>query len=729
MLGLFVVGITTGALAQADQRRPAESGSEKTTKQAGDVTAPATDEPRIGHLIRLDGTVTDKVERRVKRFVSEAIFKSIENGEWPVFIFEIRPGHSEHGKALDLARYLCSNKLNRSRTVAYLPETLSGHAILVALACQEIMMGPDAEIGNAGIDETSIKPSMRSAYEEIARTRHTVPVDLALKMLDPNLELLEVETDVSREFVLKDGLEKLKQKQSVDTVKVVSPAGKPGIFRADELRQWGYVSYLADDRHAVAKGLGLPASAVNEDFALDGQLRPVRIAVKGPITSALTDQVQNIVQSQIRDNDVNLICLWLDSPGGSPTDSINLANFLVGLNSSERRTVAYIPSQALADAAYIALACDDIVMHPEAVLGGSGAYELPANQIPATATSVAAVAKLKHHSPALAAAIVDPQLTVYRYTRLNDGYIEFFTEDEAEGLADAANWRRGEAVTTQGKPLRLRGDDAEQQGVAHAVVHDFAEFKAEYGLENDPRLVEPGWADFLVDALNSPGVSILLLLLGAAALYAELQSPGIGLGGLIAALCFLLYFWSAFLGGTAGWLEVLLFLAGIGCLVLEIFVLPGFGVFGLAGGLLVIISLVLASQTFVLPRNDYQLTQLRNSLLVMMGAGLGTAVAVAVIRRYVAHTPMFNRMLLAPPSNEELSTIAEREALASLSHLVGRQGMTTTPLMPSGKAQFGEQLVDVLADGEFVDRGRTVEVVEVRGNRVLVRDPELRPKV
>lgn len=137
-----------------------------------------------------------------------------------------------------------------------------------------------------------------------------------------------------------------KRKKSVGSVKVVSPAGKPGMFTAGQMRDWKFVSYLATDRLSVAKGLGLPASAVDEDFSLDGQLRPVRIAVKGPITAALTDQWQNIIQNQVRDADVNLICLWIDSPGGSPTDSVNFANFLVGLDSTQRRTVAYIPSQA-----------------------------------------------------------------------------------------------------------------------------------------------------------------------------------------------------------------------------------------------------------------------------------------------------------------------------------------------------------------------------------------------
>jgi membrane-bound ClpP family serine protease len=175
------------------------------------------------------------------------------------------------------------------------------------------------------------------------------------------------------------------------------------------------------------------------------------------------------------------------------------------------------------------------------------------------------------------------------------------------------------------------------------------------------------------------------------------------------------------LGGTAGWLEVLLFLAGLTCLALEVFVLPGFGLFGLAGGLLVIASLVLASQTFVLPRNDYQLHHLRNSLLMLTGAGVGMVLAAAAMRRYLPHTPVLNNMVLAPPSSEEVTRINEREALTRLEHLLGHRGIAFTPLVPGGKARIGDELVDVLTDGEFVDRGLPVEVVEVRGNRVVVR--------
>jgi membrane-bound ClpP family serine protease len=221
--------------------------------------------------------------------------------------------------------------------------------------------------------------------------------------------------------------------------------------------------------------------------------------------------------------------------------------------------------------------------------------------------------------------------------------------------------------------------------------------------------------------LASPGVAWLLLLIGGAALYAELQSPGIGVGAFVAGVCFLLYFWSKHLDGTAGWLEVLLFVAGLCCILLELFVLPGTAIFGLGGGLLVIVSLVLASQTFVIPHNEYQMTELRNSLLGLISAAVGIGIAAIVIRRYVPHAPWLSHIMLEPPSDEEIEELNQREALVDFDHLLGHEGVATTQLTPSGKARFGNELVDVIADGELVSRGSEVVVTEVHGNRVVVK--------
>ena len=216
----------------------------------------------------------------------------------------------------------------------------------------------------------------------------------------------------------------------------------------------------------------------------------------------------------------------------------------------------------------------------------------------------------------------------------------------------------------------------------------------------------------------------LLLFVGVVALFVELQAPGTAVGGFVAAVCFLLFFWSHYLGGTAGWLEVTLFAAGVVCLLLEIFVLPGFGIFGLGGGIMILASIVLASQTSgsIIPHNDYQFEQLQSSLLTIAGAGLGVIVVAAILRKRLPRSRLFGHLMLEPPAGEEAEIIRRREALVDFRELVGTRGTATTQLTPSGKARFGNTLVDVMADGEVIDRGAAIEVVEVRGSRVLVRE-------
>ena len=209
---------------------------------------------------------------------------------------------------------------------------------------------------------------------------------------------------------------------------------------------------------------------------------------------------------------------------------------------------------------------------------------------------------------------------------------------------------------------------------------------------------------------------MLFRSIGGAGLYIELHTPGVGLGGFVAMVAFIVYFWSQYLHGTAGWLEVMLFLAGVICIAAEIFVLPGFGVLGLGGGLLVIGSLVLASQSFVIPANDYQIRQLQWSLLGILGAAAGIGVVASVARRWLPSAPVFRNVLLAPPAAD--GDLDDSDRLAGL---IGTEGMTTTRLAPAGKARLAGTVYDVTAEGGLIEPGTAVRVVDVRGRRVVVR--------
>ncbi len=213
----------------------------------------------------------------------------------------------------------------------------------------------------------------------------------------------------------------------------------------------------------------------------------------------------------------------------------------------------------------------------------------------------------------------------------------------------------------------------------------------------------------------------LLIFLGGLGIYIELHAPGLGIGAFMAVVAFALFFWGNFLEGTAGWLEVTLFVTGCLCLLTEIFILPGFAIFGLGGGALILASIVLASQTFFIPQNEYQMARLQTSLMGLTLSVGGLIAAIWVLNHWLPHTPVLQHVFLAPPEGEEAEIISRREMLVDLDNLLGTVGVTTTPLGPSGKARFGNHLVDVISTGEFIPRDSQVVVTEVHGNRVVVR--------
>lgn len=709
-------------VAGADSE-PTDTVKPASPEAANDATKGRAD----GRLIRIPLPITGNVDVRVKRAVQDVLGELTDGATRPVLVFEFWTPPSTEGtgsefeRCLSLARFLASDRLSHVRTVAYVPQSIKGHAVLVAIACEEIITSSRAELGEAGIDEKWIDPTVRRGYSEIADRRRTIPAAVALGMLDADLTVYKVETASGVRYVLEDERESLRQQATVKDVTTLIPAGEMGRFTGDELRlEYGFVSYLVEDRRELAAVLNLAASQLEVDPSLGDQWHPIRIDLSGPVTGQAVGHFERAVQDRMRSESVNFVCLWIDSPGGSPVESIRMANFLADMDSSRVRTVAYVAGEARADAALIALACDHLVMHEKAVLGGPGAHELSPDEIDAVTEAIRHLAGTKSRRWSLICAMIDPQLVVHRYTLRGTQVVEYFSEEEWKEQPDPKAWIQGPEVTIPGKPFLAEGSRAETLGLARYTVANYDEFKALYHLENDPELVEPNWAHEVIDALAAPHVAATLLFFAGFALIAELMSPGIGAGAFISTLCFALFFWSKYLHGTAGWLEIVLFATGVLCLVIEVLVLPGFGVFGLGGGALIVASLILASQTFVFPRNEYQLHQLPRSLFMVAASGGGVIAGMVLLRRYLHRAPVLRRVMLTPPAGEELTELSRRESLVDWRHLIGQQGTTTTPLTPSGKARFGDELVDVITEGVAVSRGAPIVVVDVIGNRVIV---------
>jgi membrane-bound serine protease (ClpP class) len=716
----------------------AQENAEKKAAPAGDAAAaanaeqaPAKGKTGSGVLVRLSLPINPNGGSRFERTVRRALPKLPPADPRPVLIVEFSVGQSKEGQGSEfhsanaLAEFLISPELKHVKTVAYIPQTIRGHSVLVALACNEIVMAPNAEIGDAGVDEPDKIPIRKETYDRIARATLTVPPAIALKMLDKNLDVRKVVHAQGVDYVLADKVEQIKKDRNVTEV---TPLKDGNMFSGREARiEPRFVSQLADSRTELAEKLGVPARVLRES-PLASDIKAIQISITGEVTSKLAAEVMGQIDRNVKEGVANFLVVRIDSPGGNATESQQLANYLAALDPDRVRSVAYIEEQAKGDAAIIALACDEIMMHPAAVLGGDGAFDL-ASDDPRGKQDVEiavgafreGVAKPKSRSWSIGAAIIDPSLKVFRYTNKSTGLVEYWSPAEHAAQNDPAAWTQGVAIAEGGGRLTLTGEKAEEYGVITKTVESFEELKNYYDVD-DPALVDPTWVDKLLRFLASDSVALFLLLIGGAAVYAELQTPGVGLGGMIAFICFLLFFWAKVFEGTAGALEILLFVAGLTCVIIEVFVLPGIGmgIFALGGGLMIIVSLILASQTFILPHSSYQLRQMTHSLLVVGGAAAGTVAAIAALRRWLPHAPVFNRMLLEPPSAEEMENIDQRESLVNYDHLLGQPGSAATRLAPSGKALIGDELVDVITAGEFIDRDAPVVVVEVRGNCVVV---------
>jgi membrane-bound ClpP family serine protease len=549
-------------------------------------------------------------------------------------------------------------------------------------------------------------------------------------MLDRQQIVYRVETDAGRHFVLGDELDEFRKAHLVKgEPAVIIERGQFGSFTGSEGRTLGFVKFLPRSREHLERELELEPGALVEDPSLGGKWRTMQVTLSGTMHSNDFERVRRTIDDGVKNRAVNFIVVRIESNGGDPENPElfqNVADDLAALNTGEIRTVAYIPKEARGASVLVALSCDHMVVCPDTKFGGEGDFPLrPEVAARVKETIKQSLAPAKNRSWSLPAALVDPSLEVFRYTRQGERNIltDYFTAAEAaqKSKEDAQEWKQGEAIKRAGEPLQLSGKRAQELGLATHVVDDFSGLKEIYHLEEDPIEPKPNWAEQLVEALARPELAWLLLMIGFVAMYIEMHTPGVGVAGFISGMCFLVYFWGQFLNGTAEWLEVLLFLGGVMCVLLELFVLPGFGMFGFGGAVMILASLVLASQTFYLPSSEFEMAEFRDSLMAV-GLGLAGCLAVGlVIRRYLPRAPLFARIVLQPPEGQGLATIQEREALIDLSVLVGRRGVTTTPLSPAGIARVDDEVIHVVSDGDFVPRGAEIIVVEASGNRAVVR--------
>ena len=494
-------------------------------------------------------------------------------------------------------------------------------------------------------------------------------------------------------------------------------------------------------------------SAARVLAVLTGLLLLGRAAVAGPpgpwhraalieftgMISTLSEQYLYRKLDEAQRRNADLVIIEIDSPGGEVEPTMRIAERLRDLGWAH--TVAFVPRQALSGAALFSLACDEIVLAPDAVFGDAGPIFLdedflfkhaPEKIRSDLALRVRSLAEAKNRPPALAEAMVDMDLVVYQVRNRDTGQMTYMSQPEIDASESPQAWERLQPVLESREKhfLEVTGRRAVELTLAEGLASDRDQLRQRYGALTEFHLLPWNRIDTAVLILNHPLVTALLFVVGLIALYIEFAAPGIGLGGLTALLCFTLFFWSRFLGGTAEWLEVMLFVAGVLLLLVEIFLIPGFGLWGATGFILLVTSLVLASEPFLIPQTQRELASLMRTIVLVLGSGAVFSVAAMWLTASLGTVPVLNRLALQPPTPAELmSAEPGRAAMDSASSAgssvqVGDTGIAASPLRPAGKVRFGRDYVDVVSDGTFIDAGQPVRAVQVRGHRVVVRRVE-----
>lgn len=717
---------------------------------ASPQVAPAQDKEKSGpppvRYLRLTSPVNEVIEGRVRNIGVALQNEAVQKDREAILILEITPGTSRFGTVLEIARFLTSNAISRVRTIAWIPgedgKPVDGHHAVLALACREIVMHPDAQLGNIGRGQP-LEATERDFILDLAQKRINPKVSPALVrgMLDPAQSVLKAEVtppgaDKPEVRILtQQEFDNLRQTRAeIGNVQTIKEAGTSGLFSGRQARALDVlVTQTVDSRAELAERYGLPAVALREDAAGAEDRKFRLIEIRDVIEPVLKSFVERQIERAL-DQGANVIVFHIDSPGGRVDTSEELADIIADLERRDVRTIAYIPRQAISGAAMIALACDEIYMHPHAELGDvigimvgpGGKWErVPEKVVSKLCTTMRSLAERKNRPGALAEAMVDKDLAVFEATNVKTGRTWYLSEVEL-----SEEWTKGPLVqeTRPGVALNVHGNRAHALRLAEPPVADFEEFKQRIGVPDDVSLlaVQRTWMDDLIWWLNTDEAMFLLVFLGIVFIYIELHLTT-GLLGILSVLCFALFFWSRFMGGTSGYLELILFLIGLGCLALEIFVMPGFGVFGISGGLLVIASIVMASQTFGGLEPDADFSRLSRTMGWLGGSVMSVIVVAVLASRFLPHMPVFNRMVLQPPGSDLYADGPKlRPELTGggspRQALVGKSGTAVSPLRPAGKAQIGEHYVDVVSDGPFIPQGTPVEVVAVRGNLVVVRE-------
>lgn len=388
----------------------------------------------------------------------------------------------------------------------------------------------------------------------------------------------------------------------------------------------------------------------------------------------------------------DIILLRLNTFGGELDAADQIRTLLM---KSKIPVYVFIDVNAASAGALISIACDSIYMAPGASIGAASVVNETGEIMPDKYQSymrslMRSTAEKNGRDPDIAQAMVDPD--VYIENIIDSGKVLTFTTSEAiqNGFCEAQ-------VNTKEGALEAAGI------TGYTIVEQ-----------------KLSWIDKMIMFLIKPAISGLLIMLIVGGIYFELQSPGIGFPLIIAIAAALLFFAPHYLGGLAQHWEILIFIVGLILLVVEIFVIPGFGIFGILGIILIVASLVLAMIFNI--NFDFSLTSsitiFQKIAIVLASLTVGFGISIWLGKKLILADTRYGTIALKTEMTKETGYLSQGEGLF---HLIGKQGVTTTLLRPSGKIEIENVSYDAICEFGHIEKDTKIEVVKFENSQLTVK--------
>lgn len=467
------------------------------------------------------------------------------------------------------------------------------------------------------------------------------------------------------------------------------------------------------------------------------------ITCHGMIDDALYESIVRRCKEAV-DMGADYLIIEVNTYGGRVDSADDIGTYLIQDVPDGVHTVAYVNTKAISAGAMVSVSCKDIIMRENTTIGCSapiimGSSEMGEAEREKSESFVRSMfsraAQANGYPEALLIAMVSQDIEVWQVENKQSGRMEYYEKEYLPNDPNAYDLGNKKLVVKEGELLTLTDQDALEYGIARAVVDDLdgiREFLAERdGVTFSDNMIrlETMWSEKMVSWLTSPMVVSILILGIMLGIYVEFNSPGLGLPSLLAIVCLVILVGSRYLIGMANWIEIALLCLGFILIMVEVFVIPGFGVAGFSGIICIIAGLLAmwvknTPDEIPWPKGQAAWSVFSDGLFGMALGFLLFIIVAAVLAKYMDRMPVLKRFVLKSAVTGRQTAVSQtfEQQSTKLDLSIGQTGVVVTPLRPAGKAQFGSSIVDVVADGGFIDKDKPVRILEVHGNHVVVTE-------